>query len=440
MSEHKNKQFTSSQRPNTNDRATWHTYWQALEQAWRTEPEIDSKRQRYLEELIVTRSEERLYPLEGIDLNRTDVEWMIATQVDERGIDLRGASLRNAQLQGLPLQRANFDKAHLEGADLGKSYLEGAIVAEAHLEGANLNNAYLGGANLFKAHLEGSKINKACLKEALLFNAHLEGATLYGTHMEKSYLVAAHLEKADLTETHLEGANLRAAHLEGSDLKCAFFNSETDLRDIILSNKEFGSASLAGVHWGDVDLSVVDWTQIKVLGDERQAKKRKTEEGMLKGIKFRLTDYRTAVRANRQLAVALRNQGLNEEADHFAYRASKLQRVVLRRQRKFGSYLFFGFLDLIAGYGYRPWRSILWYLIVICGFATTYFVFGHLPLLPDAFVFSLMSFHGRGFFPSLSSETNLHNPLVILAAAEAVIGLFIEISFIATFTQRFFGK
>jgi len=53
---------------------------------------------------------------------------------------------------------------------------------------------------------------------------------------------------------------------------------------------------------------------------------------------------------------------------------------------------------------------------------------------------SIMSFHGRGFFPSLSSETNLHNPLVMLAAAEAIVGLLIEISFIATFTQRFFGK
>jgi hypothetical protein len=43
-------------------------------------------------------------------------------------------------------------------------------------------------------------------------------------------------------------------------------------------------------------------------------------------------------------------------------------------------------------------------------------------------------------FPSLSNETNLHNPLVALAAAEAVIGLFIEISFIATFSKRFFGS
>lgn len=108
--------------------------------------------------------------------------------------------------------------------------------------------------------------------------------------------------------------------------------------------------------------------------------------------------------------------------------------------KTFASYFLSLFLNLLAGYGYRPGRSLLWYLVIIFGFATAYFAFGHLPLFPDALVFSLTSFHGRGFFPSLGNETTLHNPLVVLAAIEAVVGLFIEISFIATFTQRFFGK
>ena len=110
------------------------------------------------------------------------------------------------------------------------------------------------------------------------------------------------------------------------------------------------------------------------------------------------------------------------------------------KQWKVGSYLFSGFLDLIAGYGYRPGRTALWYLFVIVSFAVAYFALGHLPLFPDALVFSLMSFHGRGFFPSLSNETSLHNQVVEIAAIEAVVGLLIEISFIATFTQRYFGK
>jgi hypothetical protein len=97
--------------------------------------------------------------------------------------------------------------------------------------------------------------------------------------------------------------------------------------------------------------------------------------------------FQAAVRANRQLAIALQAQGLNEEASRFAYRAQKLQRGVARRQGKYGQFLFLLFLDLLAGYGYRPRRSLFWYFIIIFGFAAAYFVFGHLPLLPDALVF-----------------------------------------------------
>jgi len=85
------------------------------------------------------------------------------------------------------------------------------------------------------------------------------------------------------------------------------------------------------------------------------------------------------------------------------------------------------FLDLLAGYGYRPIRTLLWYLLVIVSFAVVYVLLGHLPLLPDALVFSLTSFHGRGFFPGLGGTVLLHNSFLVLAAAEAVVGLFIEI-------------
>jgi hypothetical protein len=111
--------------------------------------------------------------------------------------------------------------------------------------------------------------------------------------------------------------------------------------------------------------------------------------------------------------------------------------VVLRRQRKLGQYLFSSFLDLLVGYGYRPGRTLFWYLAIIFGFAIAYLEFGHFPLL-DAFIFSLTAFHGRGFFPV--STLLLGDARVIFAAFEAVVGLVIEASLIATFTQRFFGK
>jgi hypothetical protein len=147
------------------------------------------------------------------------------------------------------------------------------------------------------------------------------------------------------------------------------------------------------------------------------------------------------VRANRQLALALQAQGLNEDAVRFAYRAQVLQRIVLRRQRRIGRWLFSHFLDALAGYGYKPGRSVVAYLCVIVGFAVVYFELGqavgpHLSFI-GALTFSLTSFHRRGFFPG---GVTLNDPITQVAAVEAVLGLLIEISFIATFTQRFFGS
>jgi len=175
---------------------------------------------------------------------------------------------------------------------------------------------------------------------------------------------------------------------------------------------------------------------------------------VVKSKAVRLKEYEQAVRANRQLGTVLQGQGLNEEAARFAYRAQVLQKTVFRiqslqsgialrkRMQSLGAWLFSWFLFLIAGYGYRPSRSFLAYLLVISGFATVYYLLGHAvgPTLSPlgAFVFSMTSFHGRGFFPG--NNISLDNPLTVFAALEALVGLIIEVTFIATLTQRFFNR
>jgi hypothetical protein len=185
----------------------------------------------------------------------------------------------------------------------------------------------------------------------------------------------------------------------------------------------------------------VPWEQASVLGDEREAWRRVSPQGIPKDASRRLRQFQAAVRANRQVAVALRAQGLNEDADRYAYRALILQRQVLRRQgkwvRAFGTWL----LDVVAGYGYKPMRSVLAYVVIVCLFAAAYllnaqFAAPHLSW-DEALVLSISSFHGRGFF---TSGISLGDTLARLAAGEAIIGLLIEITFIATFTQRFFAR
>jgi hypothetical protein len=86
-------------------------------------------------------------------------------------------------------------------------------------------------------------------------------------------------------------------------------------------------------------------------------------------------------------------------------------------------------------------RSFITYILVIRGFAALYLLNAQFaaPQLTcdEALVLSVSSFHGRGYF---SSGVSLGDTLARLAAGEAIIGLLIEISFIATFTQRFFAR
>ena len=435
---------------------------------WRTEPEIDFDRQQFLAKRLtmVADVKKEIFPFQGIKLSRPDIEWLLVMhengrgpvdwydwqQRQRKGLDVRGADLRHVNLCNLPLaclygglsreewlrttlKQRNAAGVHLEGADLSGTHLEGAILEGAYLNGATLRDTFLQGAFLFRADFRNT------------------------------YMRNVHLERASLRGTRLEGAYLPNAHLQGADLRNAFFDGASNLEGIILSDEKLGTAILADVSWGNANLAVVDWVPTTRLGDEAKAHQLRTGQGLVKQRAKQLEDYRAAVRATRQLANAMRAQSMNEEAIPFAYRAQVLQRKVLwrellwgeaelrrqrtsptathqqlqglwRRFRKLIALIFSYFLDAIAGYGYKPGRTAFIYLVVIAAFAVCYDTIGHLPPA-EALIFSITSFHGRGFLPG---PFLLGSPVTALAAAEAIMGLFIEISFIATFTQRFFGR
>ena len=499
------------QQPEEADREGWRAHWRTLGQPWRTEPEIAEARRRYLAERRGTAAdmERGAFPFKDVAprLTRADLEWLLAAHAadgdlkdggEPAGPDLRGADLSGLDLRSLPLAgiRAGLREdewrnasaaqlgaaaAHFEQADLTGASLAGAALDGAHFEGACLREVVAERASLSFAYLEGAILSDAHFAGATLLGARLDGAILNGTRLDGAVLIQASLAGADLFAAHLEGARLNEAHLagrapaaealervrrsrpdfpavlDGASLCGVFFDNTAALDEAILGDAACGSVAVADARWGGVNLAVVDWTAVRETGDEREARMATSHIGKPKDAATRLVEFRTAVRANRQLVVALREQGLNEEADRYAYRAQVLQREVLRRQAlaeppvgraslryrlvRLGMYAFSLFLDGLAGYGYRPGRSLAAYLLSLVGFAVAYFIVGRQVGTPlsvvGAVALSINSFHGRGFF---GSAVIPGDPISVLAAAEAIAGLIIEISFIATFTQRFFGR
>lgn len=441
----------SLQRPPLNDCYAWRAHWKAQKQPWRTEPEIDPQRQKELNQCraITPNIEKGIYPFKGMKLSRADVEWLLATHEDGRGpvnwsdesqreregLDLRGAYLRSIDLNHLPLARVQCGLATRDWWDANEEQREDA---GAHLQEANLDWAHLEGANLRWTHLEGASLYGAYLQESRLRAAKLSGAILQ----------RAHLEGASLVRTHL-GGQTTPKYLPPAKINAAFFDMMTNLDRIILGDEQHGVISLADISWGDVNLAVVDWSPIRVLGDENVARQSRLPDGGKKNASRLLREYQAAVRANRQLSIALQTQGINEDASRFAYRAQVLQRKVFqfqmlqvnlklrRRIQALGTWLFSWFLFLLAGYGYKLGRSFLAYLLVIVTFMALYLLLDPHLVWYEAVVVSMTAFHGRGFSPSAFSPGD---PLSIASAIEAFVGLIIEVTFIATLTQQFFGK
>ena len=407
MSEQQSEATTTTAAPATTTSVCPHP--EAVGMRWGDpiSPERQAELQEYLDRWQdETDHGKRKGPFDVTELTGADAYWLAA----QAGQD---------DLGGVP-------NLHLEGAVLWEAHLEGATLWEAHLEDAHLDWAHLEDAHLDWAHLEG----------AILDGAHLEGAMLPEAHLERANLNGAYLEGTILDGAHLEGAILDGAHLEGANLTTTWFDKASRLNNAILTG-----VSLDQISFDNTNLTVVDWSLVEILGDEQTARTRNDKDGELKNRATRVNEYKSAVRANRVLAVALQAQGISEDASRFAYHAQILQREVYRRQRKVGAYLFSLLIAALAGYGYKLGRILIAYGFSLAVFAAAYFTAGqwfgatHLTWY-QAILVSLTAIHGRVFFESFG----LNSIQSWIAAVESVVGIVIEGVFVAMLIQRFFGR
>lgn len=272
-------------------------------------------------------------------------------------------------------------------------------------------------ADLRWAHLENANLGCTRMQGAYLEGTHLEGADLWLARLDEAFIWGTNLAEVNLRETHLHGVHLND--------------------QVILVNQKGVGPRFLDAYIDGTNLAILRWSQAHMLGEEYEARQSE-KRGDDKNIPLRVKLYEETGRANRQLALALQGQGLNEDAARFSYQAQILQRKVLWLQgpTKFGAYLFSLTLALLTGYGYRMWRIILANSV----FATLYFILG-LTTAPhlawsDALLISVTAFHGRVF----SAGFLIGSPQATVTAFEAVTGLLFEAIFIAMLTQRFFNR
>jgi len=398
----------------------------------------------------------------GVHLERAHLRYAQLQGAHIRGATLSHAVLSHAHLEranlaNARLQKADVRKASLQGADLNDAVLEGADFSEARLDGAELRNIKADGTNFRFAHFEKGDLSGSMLSNTYLHDAHLEQANLRRVHLEASNLTLARLDEADLTDAHLERANMSGAqcerailvkaHFEDTDCRnanfagavlCqASFSQGTQLDNAIFTKEGTGPASFADIYWNNVNLAGMQVSSLDSLGDEKVLPPDPVSTPVrTKNTQIKYQEkWTAAIRAYRQFGSALQRQGMYEEANRFFYRSHVLKRKLLWNQgpRNTVPYILSLLIDMVNGYGYKLYRSLYFYVCFHVLWTVLYHVNAPHLSWRAAFLFSLLSFHGKILF---EAPYRMGQEQLILVVVEAVIGTLFEILSIAVIVRR----
>ncbi len=386
---------------------------------------------------------------------------------DFRGLYLCGANLSATTLEGVDLSAARLMQAHLHRTRGQGARLDKSDMTSAHAKSANFQFASFVKADLLDVDLRHATLTGVHLTEGDLSGARLGDATFDGAQLERAQLASVNLKYATFKQANLIGATLESASAEKADLSRAdvrranlngiSFSGRTALDELTFDARtRFGDT-----HWDGVSLGRVDWRQARRLGDEEylQIRLRELDEKYTPAIQKadswaerrslahkrfeeRIQLNRDVARVYHILRLALEQQRIIKPASMYRIRELQIQRRIMRMHNRWLSWLFSLSLNLVAGYGERPQWAFFWYLGIVSAFALIDTAIAHFTgprsfSVIDFLAFSLASFHGRGFFPASSTEIPIQSAITRLAELEAVIGLYLELTFIASFTKRF---
>jgi hypothetical protein len=385
--------------------------------------------------------------------------------------DFTGAQLNNIHGFSVIFNGSLLYRANMYGAFLARAHFDCACLRSADLSGAKIPRGSFGGASLRAVDLRGSDLSEAdfggCAGsieshryKPWATNDVLDSYDYQSTPLSvfyKPWLVMRYVRRRNDLQNRQQTSQSEASRGEDRGFLVTFSDWPADLRDVVMDSNtslkgtilqgRFGAVQVGGVSWGEADLRGIQLSDR--LGDERPLRtyvrqsrasspfvflRRFVKIWGVQSFDVQLSEYaRSAAEANLRVAVALAKQGMRREADAYGYRARiaetwGLQNFLARR-----SFVSAWFLRIICGWGYRPLFTVIWYGLMLLLFAIGYSVLGPHLNLWQSLLLSVTAFHGRGLVPAVG---NVSTPVAALAAGEAVVGLVLEATFVATFVQR----
>ena len=300
--------------------------------------------------------------------------------------------------------------AHLANKESYGSDLTQKIRSEKHLTDVNLKNA-----DLSRSDLSGIQLFDACLEGAELVGTNLSGGDLTHCSLKNADLTKANLTGARLWNTDLNGANMAECDMNGSDL----WNAK--LFNVKLWCADFRSAKSITKNSFSSGARLFDNPRINEAGEL-------SAEASYRNIKAYFMEH-----------------GMYNDASWASFKEKTMERLILKKKGDL-NYLPSLIMNILCGYGEKPYRIILAALATIILFALLFFSLNAVTdivtpdsaiKLSDCLYYSTITFTTVGYGDIIPKPQTLFR---LIAACEAFTGVFLTGLFIFTLARKYSAR
>jgi uncharacterized protein YjbI with pentapeptide repeats len=324
-----------------------------------------------------------------------------------------------------PLALSEHCWEHIRDKDSYSSKLLEAINGGGDFSNANLRKIVLRKVRIEKARLKAAELSQADLSGSHFFDTVLDFAELIGADLSECDLSHCSLKAADLTKARLTHARLWNAELAGANL------TESDL-----SGADFWNANLYDIKlWHTALNGTKSVSRLSFSGGTKPFDSAKIHEG----------GALSAEDAYRNLKQYFISNGMYNDASWASFKEKSMERLVLKKKGDW-NYVPSMVMNMLCGYGEKPYRIILTAISSILLFALLYFSFGAIEFSGqssymmhwyDYIYYSAITFTTVGYGDFIPKDVGFFR---LLAAAEAFCGVFITGLFIFTLARKYSAR
>ncbi len=296
----------------------------------------------------------------------------------------------------------------------------------ASFTGLNFSKVLLRNLDLSRADFSGADLSRADISGSNLFDANLKNAELLGANLSEADLTSATLEGADLTKANLFGARLWHANLRGANLI-----------EANLSSADFWNAQLFDVRFWHTDL-----TNVSSLSKQNFVY---AKNSLLTIYRINEKGILSAEDAYRSLKRCFLLKGRYNDASWASFKEKNMEKVLLKKKRN-PAYIPSLIMNILCGYGEKPYRIIVSSFFTILSYALIYYLLNAIRLselesykltIGDYIYYSVITFTTVGYGDFIPKAIPFFR---LLAATEAFIGTFMIGLFIFTLARKYSAR